>query len=92
MQFPLGLEDLVNLLHLAYRSARDVIQFILENTLVKANPALAAEYADVMTLLATLTALFLILEFVTSAKKVLASIVTLGWVFLIASMIITLSI
>ena len=90
MQFPLGLEDLVNLLHLAYRSARDVIQLILENTLVKANPAVASEYADIMTLLATLTALLLILEFVTSAKKVLAIIVTLGWALLIASIVISL--
>jgi hypothetical protein len=90
MHFPFEIEDLFNFLYLLYRSVRDAVRFILENTLVRANPTIAAKYADIMTLLISLTAILLILELVASAKKVLAVMLVLGWVLLIVSMVMTL--
>jgi len=62
----------------------------LENTIARANPALAAKFADAMTLLTTVTAILLIFEFVTAAKKIVRIVVVLGWILLIASMSIAL--
>lgn len=90
MQIPFRAEDLINFLYLIYRSIRDIMQWLLENTIVKANPSLAANFADSITLLASLTAILLILEFVSGAKKVLAIIVAFGWLFLTISMAFTL--
>jgi hypothetical protein len=90
MEFSLDVGILVDLLYLAYRSFRNIIQFILENTLIKAKPTLASRYADATTLLVTLTAILIILEFVASAKKILTVIVALGWTFLIVSMVMSL--
>ena len=84
------IEDVVNVLYLLYQLARGAIQYILENTIAKANPTIAAKFADATTILITITAIWLIFEFVTAAKKVVKIIVVLGWVLLIASMAISL--
>lgn len=90
MEFPLKTEDLVNFLYLLYRSVREAIQFILENTLLKAIPTVAAKYAEAITLLTMITAVLLILELVSSAKKALAILVALSWVLLTVSIVIAL--
>lgn len=90
MQIPLKMEDLINFVYLIYRSIRDAIQWLLENTILRANPSIATKFADAITLLTTLTAILLILEFVNGAKKVLAIVLVLGWVLVAASAAITL--
>lgn len=90
LRLPLKIEDVVNVLYLLYQLARGAIQFILENTIARANPTIAAKFADATTMLITITAIWLIFEFVASAKKVVKIIVVLGWILLIASMAISL--
>lgn len=83
-------EDIVNFLYLLYQSTRGAIQSILENTIARANPALATKFADAMTMLITVTAILLIFEFFTAAKKIVRIVVVVGWILLIASMTIAL--
>jgi hypothetical protein len=90
MQTPLKIEDLLNFLYLIYCFIRGAIQWLLENTIFEANPSLATQFADAVTLLITLTSIFLILELISGMKKVLAIIIVLGWTFLVISMAITL--
>jgi len=90
MQIPFKAEDLINFIYMVYRLIRDTIQWLLKNTVIRANPSLAGQLADVITLLSTLTAILLILEFVNGAKKALAIIVVLGWTLLIVNIVITL--
>lgn len=90
MQIPFKPEDLINFLYLLYRLTRDTIRWLLENTVLKANPSLATQFANAITVLVSLTAILLILEFVSGAKKALAIIVALGWFFLTISIAITL--
>jgi len=91
MQFPFKIEDLFDFVRQLYYWIRNVIQWLLESTIIKANPKLATQFADVIVLLSSLTAILLILEFVSGAKKVLAVIVALGWVFLITSIVIAVA-
>jgi len=49
---------------------------------------LAAKYADATTILITITAILIIFEVFTAAKKILRIIVILGWVLLILSIVI----
>jgi len=90
MQIPFRVDDILNFLYLIYRLVRDAIQWLLENTIIRANPPLSGRFADVITLLTTLTAILLLLELVSGAKKMLAIIVALGWTLLAVSIVITL--
>lgn len=58
------LEDLVNFIYLLYSSLRSLIKMILEATIVKGSPELAAKFSDATTILIALTSLWLIFEFV----------------------------
>ncbi len=71
-----------------FNYAKNAIKVILDETLLKNSPQKAALYSDAITLLITLTALYLILEFVTAAKKVVRVILALGWLLLILSLVI----
>ena len=88
LELPIKPEDIINFFYLLYQAVRDVIQYIFESTIMKVDPSLAAKYADATTILITITAILIIFEVFTSAKKILRIIVVLGWVLLILSIII----
>ena len=88
MELPIKPEDIINFFYLLYQAVKDVIQYIFESTIMKVNPSLAAKYADATTILITITAILIILEVFTAAKKILRIIVILGWVLLILSIVI----
>ncbi|RLI38914.1 hypothetical protein DRO64_11290 [Candidatus Bathyarchaeota archaeon] len=88
MELPIKPEDIINFFYLLYQAVRNVIQYIFESTIMKVDPSLAAKYADATTILITITAILIIFEVFTSAKKILRIIVVLGWVLLILSIII----
>jgi hypothetical protein len=90
LKLQLKIEDVFNVLYSLYQLARGAIQFILENTIARANPTIADKFADATTMLITITAIWIIFEFVAAAKKVVKIIVVLGWILLIASMAISL--
>ena len=88
LELPIKPEDIINFFYLLYQAVRNVIQYIFESTIMKVDPSLAAKYADATTILITITAILVIFEVFTSAKKILRIIVVLGWVLLILSIII----
>jgi len=78
----------INFLSLIYNYISDLITFILENTLFTANPEIAIQFGDVLTLLITLSTFFILLEFVNSAKKIIKLLLILGWILVVISIII----
>lgn len=78
----------INFLSLIYNYVSDLITFILENTLFTANPEIAIQFGDVLTLLITLSTFFILLEFVNSAKKIIKLLLILGWILVVISIII----
>ena len=88
MELPIKPEDIINFFYLLYQAVRDVIQYIFESTIMKVDPSLAAKYADATTILITITAILIIFETFTAARKILRILVILGWVLLILSIVI----
>jgi len=88
LELPIKPEDIINFFYLIYQAVRDVIQYIFESTIMKVDPSLAAKYADATTILITITAILIIFETFTAARKILRILVILGWVLLILSIVI----
>jgi len=88
LEFTVKPDDLINFFYLFYRAVRDFIQYIFESTIIRAEPALAAKYADATTILITITAILLVLEVFSAAKKMLRILTVLGWGLLILSIIV----
>lgn len=89
---PISPEQLVNFLYAAYYFLRDVLAYLLNITIFQERPDLAATYGDAISLLVSLTAVYLVLELVTAAKKWVKIILIIGWGLLILSIILSKSI
>lgn len=87
--FPITQEALLNFLYAIYYFMRDIIRFILENTLFKEFPEYAALYGDVITFLISITAIYLVLVMFEAVKKYVKIILILGWGLLILSIALT---
>ena len=81
-------EMALNFLTTIFRAIKDSLQTLLKETIFKSRPDLASFYSDGISLLISLTALFLILEFLSSAKKIIGFILLAGWVLLVLSFLI----
>lgn len=82
-------ESLLNFLWTIYHYLREAIRFIMVNTVFKATPEVAATYSDICTLLVTLTAIYLILEFLSTARKIVRVILIVSWMLFIVSLLIS---
>lgn len=83
-----GIIDYVaNFLFTIYDYLKKGIVFILEQTIFKTNPQLADYYAEVAAFLASLTAIFIILEVLSVSKKVVKLLLILGWFLFICSIV-----
>jgi uncharacterized membrane protein len=74
----------------AFRALEDVISKLLADTLFKAKPELAARFGGPVSLLTSLTALYVILTFMSAARKAVGIILTVGWVVLMAAIALSL--
>lgn len=79
MRGPGFLEKAANFIYVIYDYIRKTIVFLLEKTIFKNNPKLADFYGDVASFLASLTAVYLLLLLVASAKKIIGVVLLLGW-------------
>ena len=79
------IDSIANFLFTMYDYLKKGIVFILEQTVFKTNPQLAEYYAEVATLLASLTAIFIILEVLSVPKKVVKILLILGWLLFLFS-------
>ncbi|WP_291998815.1 hypothetical protein [Caldivirga sp.] len=82
------MNEVFKLLVYAYNGLVSLLQYILQETIFKANPALANTYGNAIALLISLTALYLLLVFVAAFKKVLGVLIAIGWVLLIIAIIL----
>jgi len=74
----------------AFRALEDVISKLLADTLFKAKPELAARFGGPVSQLVSLTALYVILTFMSAARKAVGIILTVGWVVLMAAIALSL--
>ncbi|MEA1924841.1 MAG: hypothetical protein U9M95_03135 [Candidatus Altiarchaeota archaeon] len=81
---------MVNVFYFVYDLIRQGIEYLLGITLYQANSVYAAKYADAISMLIPVTALWLILEFVEGFRRFLKFIVLIGWVLVLVSIGITL--
>jgi len=82
------LEKAANFLYTLYDYVRKAIIFSLEKTIFKDNPGLADFYGDAASFLASLTAVYLLLLLVASAKKIIGVLLLLGWVLFALTIVI----
>jgi hypothetical protein len=83
-------ESILNFLWTIYSYLREAIRFIMSVTVFKAAPEAAATYSDICTLLVTLTALYLVLEFVSAARKIVRVILIVSWILFIISLVVSM--
>ena len=81
------IDYIANFLFTIYDYLKKGIVFILEQTIFKTNPQLADYYAEVAAFLASLTAIFIILEVLSVSKKVVKLLLILGWFLFICSIV-----
>ncbi|OYT54524.1 MAG: hypothetical protein B6U72_02335 [Candidatus Altiarchaeales archaeon ex4484_2] len=81
---------MVNVFYFVYDLIRQGIEYLLSITLYQANPVYAEKYADAISMLIPVTALWLVLEFVEGFRRFLKFIVLVGWVLVLVSIGITL--
>lgn len=66
----------------------NLITGILQQTILKDNPELARDYGSAITLLVSLTAVYLIVVLVSAFRKILGILIAIGWVVLILAIIL----
>ncbi len=81
------LEKAANFLYLLYDYIKRAVIFLLEKTIFQQNPKLATFYGEVATFLASLTAIYLLLLLISSAKKVIGVVLLLGWALFFVAII-----
>ncbi len=82
--------EILNLFYLAFDGLKSIISSLLFQTLLRDRPDIADSFATTISLLVSLTAIYIILVFISSAKKVVGIILALGWVLLLLSIGIAL--
>ena len=82
------IDYITNFLFTIYDYLKKGIVFLLEQTIFKTNPQLADYYAEVAAFLASITAIFIILEVVSVSKKIVKILLILGWLLFVCSIVI----
>jgi hypothetical protein len=80
-------EQILNYIALAYNYIVNEIQGILQSTLLAQDPSLAHTYANILTWLVSLTAVYILLTIVEAVRKFIGYIILIGWVSIIAMMV-----
>jgi len=79
------IDSIANFLFTMYEYLKKGIMYILEQTVFKANPQLADYYAAAAAFLASLTAIFIMLEVLSVPKNLVKILLILGWLLFLAS-------
>jgi len=81
-------DQALNFLPSLYAGIRGLLTSLLEQTLLKEKPELAGIYAEAITFLTSLTALYVILEFFSLARKIVLGILLLGWGLFVVTLVV----
>ena len=76
-------------LYEAYNYLVQAIAHILQITLFQADPALADQYATLISYLIPLTAVYIIVTFISAFRKILGFIIAAGWGFIILMLVLS---
>lgn len=79
------IDSVANFLFTMYEYLKKGIMYILEQTVFKANPQLADYYAAAAAFLASLTAIFIMLEVLSVPKNLVKILLILGWLLFLSS-------
>lgn len=82
------LSSALNVVYFFFDLLRSFISFIVENTILRGRPDLANSFSSAITVLITVTAIYILLVFVTAAKKAIGIVLMIGWGLLILSLIL----
>ena len=81
------IEQLINILYIVYLMIKDVVTKLFEYTIFLGRPSLAEMYGDAVTILTSLTAIYIILEIFIWGKKAIKIILIIGWILWIVSIV-----
>lgn len=81
----MDISDVLNIVYYAFNTLKNFLTFVIEQTILKDRPYLAESYSSALTILITLTALYIILVFVSAAKKAIGIIILIGWILILSS-------
>jgi hypothetical protein len=81
-------QEILSFIAEGYNWLVGIIQSILQSTLLKQDPGLANTYANIISWLVSLTAIYIILTFIEIARKFLGYIIAAGWIFLIVVLLL----
>lgn len=70
-----------------YTMVKDIVANVLETYVFKSNPELAAKYGEILITLVTATVIYALLEFFVAIRKVVRTLIILGWVIFIIVLI-----
>ena len=79
------IDSVANFLFTIYEYLKKGIMYILEQTVFKANLQLADYYAAAAAFLASLTAIFIMLEVLSVPKNLVKILLILGWLLFLSS-------
>ncbi|MEM4798648.1 MAG: hypothetical protein QW713_01345 [Sulfolobales archaeon] len=82
--------NIVSGLLILYNWLVEFIKQMLANTVFKERPDLADRFSTAITLLVSLTALYILLVFVTAIRKIIGILILIGWVLLIAALALSM--
>lgn len=79
---------IINFIIYAYNFLVHLISEALQMSIFKADPGLAQEYAQLIGFLIPLTAIYIMLVFASSFKKIIGYAIAAGWGFIILMLIL----
>jgi len=85
---PGNIDSIANFIFTIYDLIKKGVASLLEQTIFRADPELADYYGQVATLLASLTAIFIILQAVDASKKIVKFLLIFGWLLLVGSVVL----
>jgi hypothetical protein len=72
----------------AYNWLVDVIKNLLMTTIFKERPDLASQFSSALTLLISLTALYILITFISAIRKIIGILLIIGWIALIIAFVL----
>jgi hypothetical protein len=81
-------DQALNFLPTLYAGVRGLIASLLTHTLLKENPELSGVYAEAITFLTSITALYVVLEFFSLARKVVLVLLATGWGLFVVTLVV----
>ncbi|MCC6013777.1 MAG: hypothetical protein LM593_05370 [Candidatus Verstraetearchaeota archaeon] len=84
------ISQLFNVVYYLFNLVKSFIQYIIEQTILKGRPELANSFSSAITIMVTLTAIYVLIVFISATRKAIGIIIAIGWILLIISIILAI--